>query len=451
MFQVLRLVNHMQTKHKITFLLYFTMNYSPEGIDQVNAAHECYNFVIQHEQELSNHPKAREIVVKMKQKYPILKIQHLLHQYGLVEDHLMILAQNPYELIQTLYLHESILHDQKININRLNEEIAKLYKLDFDRIQTKLVEKWLGLEHSDRRSCASDSTIFEETTVNGNEDDFGSVSDENIVRAYFVLKSWDTTKAMNFLMYHILERRASKNTGKELQLVECYTKLDNNDHGDTLDELISPEYYNVLKCVHHMSQLGYKINKEKFQTIEKLALLKELWKKHADDTRGLELIVFICLGFEIYEPQVWNGVLKQMISKDMIQQLQSLVLILSSRTELRHVTGLASAWMTVIKSPFIRAKSDAQDQILTKSLILLQSCPLTAYLDYVELTELCLRLGRTHIAAIFVSYANEKQKEKLIEMIRPHITNRVKAEIQELKEFGVLPSIIQTSIATLCL
>lgn len=433
-------------------MLYFTMNYSPEGIDQVNAAHECYNFIIENEQELENHPKAKEIVVKMKQKYPILKTQHMLHQYGLVEDHLMILAQNPYELIQTLYLHESILHDQKININRLNEEIATLHQIDFDRVQTKLVKSWLGLENGDRRSCASESTIFEESTVNGvNEDDFGSVSDENIVRAYFILKSWDTTKAMNFLMFHILDRQTTKSTGKELQLVECYTKLSNNDHGDSFDELISPEYYNVLKCVHHMSQLGYKINKEKFKTVEKLALLKEIWKKFADDTRGLELIVFICLGFEIYEPQVWNGVLKQMIAKDMIQQLQSLVLILSSRTELLHVTGLASAWMAVIKSPFLRAKSDVPDQVLSKSLILLQSCPQTAYLDYVELTELCLRLGRIHIAAIFLSYAGEKQKTKLIEMIRPHVTNKVKADIQELKEFGVFSSIIQTSIASLSL
>lgn len=443
----------MQTKHKITVLLYFTMNYSPEGIDQVKAAHECYKFAIEHEQEIANHPKAKEVTMKIKQKYPILKIQHLLHQYGLVEDHLMILAQNPYELIQALYMHESILHDQKININRLSEEIAGLHKLDFDRIQTKLVEKWLGLERCDRRSSdVSESTVFEESTINGgDEDDFGNVSNESIVRAYFILKSWDTTKAMNFLMFHILDREGSKSTGKELQLVECYTKLSNNDHGDTCDELISPDYYNVLKCVHHMGQLGYKINKEKFKAVEKLALLKEIWKKHSDDTRGLELIVFICLGFEIYEPQVWNGVLKQMIAKDMIQQLQSLVLILSSRTELLHVTGLASAWMAVIKSPFIRAKPDTQDQILAKSLILLQSCPLTANMDYAELMGLCLRLGRTHIAALFLAFAEEKQKETLLEMIRPHITSRVKGDIQELKEFGVLPSIIQTSIATLSL
>ncbi|XP_063705773.1 uncharacterized protein LOC134834897 [Culicoides brevitarsis] len=451
---VLRLTDHMQTKHKITFLLYFTMNYSPEGIDQVNAAQECYNFVLENEEELMAHPKAKEVVVKMKQKYPILKTQHLLHQYGLVEDHLMILAQNPSELIQTLYKHESILHDQKVNINRLCEEIAILHKLDFDRIQTKLVEKWLGLENSDRRSnVANESTMFEETTINNaNEDGFGSVSDENIVRAYFILKSWDTTKAMTFLMFQILDRNTAKSTGKELQLVECYTKLSTGDHSDMeYGELISADYYNVLKCVHHMSQLGYKMNKEKFKSIEKLALLKEIWKKHADDTRGLELIVYICLGFEIYEPQVWNGVLKQMIAKDMTQQLQSLVVILSSRTELLHVSGLASAWMTVIKAPFVRSKSDVQDHVLAKSLILLQSCPLTAYLDYIELTELALRLGRAHIAALFMAYANEKQMEKIISLLKSHVTPRLKEQIQELKEFGVLPSIIQSSIASLSL
>lgn len=428
------------------------MNYSPKGIDQVNAAEACFNFIIENQQELQTHEKSKEIVMKTKQKYFILKTQHLLHQYfgggDVVEERLLILAQNPQELIQTLYLHESILQDQKININRLNEEIALLHNLDFDRIQKKLLEKWLGLNSRSRNSGVSgESTVFEETVSVGTEDE---MSDESIIRAFFILKSWDTTKAMTYLMFYILDRQGV-NTGKELQLVECYTILSNNNgEVDEDDELISQEYYNILKCVHNLTQLGYKINNEKFKSIEKLVLIKDIWKKHANDTRGLELIVYICLGFEIYESQVWNGVLKQMVAKDMITQLQSLVLILSARRELLHVTGLASAWMAVIKSPF-RTKSDVKDQILTKSLILLQSCPVTANLNYTELTEVCLRLGRPHIAAVFISYAHENQRETLIEMIRPHVKEQTKAEIQELKEYGVHPSIIQTAISTLFL
>lgn len=442
----------MQAKPKIAFTLYFVTNNSPEGIDQIQAAYECYAFVLKHEKELIVHPKAQEIVRKIKDKYPIWKIHHILHLYGLAEERFMKLASDPNKLIHELYYHESIIQDQKIDINRVVEEIASLHSLNCERIQSKLVNKWLRLELGDASTTNVDGLLLDQsirtsTTCNGEGD---TMNDESVLRAYFILKSWDTSKAMSFLIYEILQKQPSTNTGKELQLVECYTKLAENS--DTIDEMITPEYYSTLKCVHNMTELGYKISKDKFESVEKLSLLKQIWKKHADNPKALELITYICVGSDIYEVQIWNGVLKQMIALGMMQHLETLVVILSVRTELLHSSGLASAWTAVIKAPFkyaTKMRSNEQEAKLAKALIHLQSCPVSGRLSFIELTEICLRINRPHIAAIFAVHANDDEKKQILKMIKTCESATLKEDIQELKDHGILPAIVNTALKML--
>jgi kinetochore-associated protein 1 len=114
-------MQHMRDKSKIIFILYFVSNHSPEGADAVAAAYECYKFMKLNEQELYNHekPKTREIVEKIKRKYPIVKTQHLLHVYNLADEKLFQLVEHPIELINALYNHESIMKQHKPDINKV--------------------------------------------------------------------------------------------------------------------------------------------------------------------------------------------------------------------------------------------------------------------------------------------------------------------------------------------
>uniref|UniRef100_A0A1B0C8Y7 Uncharacterized protein n=1 Tax=Lutzomyia longipalpis TaxID=7200 RepID=A0A1B0C8Y7_LUTLO len=85
----LKLTKFMVSKWKIFALLYYVMNYTIEGVDQVEAAYECYKYALENEEELVNCDKSVNHVLKVKQKYIRLKIQHLLHVHKLNEENLL--------------------------------------------------------------------------------------------------------------------------------------------------------------------------------------------------------------------------------------------------------------------------------------------------------------------------------------------------------------------------
>lgn len=141
---ILRMVSLIKDKSKRMAILYFNVNHSPEGSDQVEAAFECWKFVIAHEHELMESSKYVELMEKIKRKYPMLKTQHLLHLYGLNDDKLMQLHESPADLIEALYHHESILQPQKKDINKLSKELATLHDIDLLSLQHRLLHKWLA-------------------------------------------------------------------------------------------------------------------------------------------------------------------------------------------------------------------------------------------------------------------------------------------------------------------
>ena len=115
---VLHLIRSMQDLQRIIFILYFVASEAPEGADQVEAAYECYKFALEHEDILKDMPRAYEMVQKIKRKYPIFKVHHFLHLYGLDDDKLYQLLEHPKNLIVALYHHESIVEgNNKIKIN----------------------------------------------------------------------------------------------------------------------------------------------------------------------------------------------------------------------------------------------------------------------------------------------------------------------------------------------
>lgn len=118
---VLNLVAHMKDKKRILFMLYFLINNAPAGADQVEAARECFLFAKANEDELRKDPRANENVSKIYRKYPMYRIQHLLHAYGLNHDKFFQLVESPKELMTALYHHESVIKtDSKIDINQVS-------------------------------------------------------------------------------------------------------------------------------------------------------------------------------------------------------------------------------------------------------------------------------------------------------------------------------------------
>lgn len=162
---VMHLVQHMKDLQRILFVLYFVANQAPEGADQVEAAYECYKFAIKHEAKIRDSPRANETIQKIKRKYPMYKVQHLLHLYNLHDDKLGQLIESPPELIYALYNHDVVLQpENKIDINQITQEIADLHQLDFHELQIGLLQKWLSFSTNDS-SGGLDETFYSDLNV----------------------------------------------------------------------------------------------------------------------------------------------------------------------------------------------------------------------------------------------------------------------------------------------
>lgn len=380
----------------------------------MEAAYECYKFACQNEDALANNADAKDKMEKIIRKYPIFKTQHLLLQYGINDDKLFALIKNPRELINALY-SETL--QRKVDINSLVCEIAKLHQLDIDAIQVSLIQKWLSIFGSSNDSDGNmEETLYEDHNMSIDASDVDVSADEYVARAHYILKSWDKEKSVSFLITQLCTGDSGVDAKKQLQIYDCFSKLI-DDRCSAYVDAFNPNQYIVLKCIYFLKSLGFtNLTVSKFEETEKMTLLKRLWQSHATSSKGLEVIAYICLGYELFVPQIWNGVLKQMARTNMISHLTMLLDIISAREQLTNLEGFRMAWEAIIKAPFrnaSRVRSFDEDATLAKSLILLQKCPISSSLNLLDIAEVCINANRLNMAAVLIPYANDDQKESL--------------------------------------
>lgn len=446
---VKRMVGYLENKGKAIAILYFIVTNTPSGCDQMEAAHECWKFAMTYQDEILR-SKYADVVDKAKRKYPLLKTQHLLYVFGLAEDRLLQLIENPRMLIHALYHHDSILQNQKKEINILCGELAELYNIDLVSIQVQLLSNWLALsEVSHSEETDANETVYEDF-MGGTVDAEGNtvVSEENVIRAYYVLASWTSSTALDFLASEMTLDKM--HTDNQLQLYECFLKLI-DENSSTYLEIIDGKYVPVRVC-HFLKILGFNMKPDKFETIDKIELLKKIWTSHNNNPKALEVMVLICLNYNIHLPQIWNGILKQMVTHKMVKQLSVLVETLSTKSKLLHLNNLKLAWEFVIQNPLIHAtkiQSFEEDQKLSKALIALQKCPISTFLSLIDLAEKFIRLERPHMAAICIAFTKDPERSKIISMLSAQNKRELRKNIEYLEEFGIAPVVSNSAIQAL--
>lgn len=159
---VMHLVNHMKDIHRILLVLYMVLSNAPEGADQLEAAFQSYKFVKLNQTALNEVQRSAELVIKIKSKYSVLKVQHQLHLYGLYDDDLSDLITNPIELIKTLYNRINVNNtDSKTDINKVAAEFAKLFGLKFNDLQMSLLKQWLAVGPTDEGNSL-EQTLYDD-------------------------------------------------------------------------------------------------------------------------------------------------------------------------------------------------------------------------------------------------------------------------------------------------
>lgn len=213
----------------------------------------------------------------------------------------------------------------------------------------------------------------------------------------------------------------SMNTSRQLQLFECLIKLANKDMNPSFLEFVEESKYIALKCVHHLKPFGYMLSIEKFQSYDKIKILKQLWSSHATNPKALSVITYICLGYDIYEPKIWNNVLRQMVALHMADELNSIINKISVKPEIVHSDGIVTALNYLIRLPFKnmgKMRTDEQDEALTKALFILQSCPVKHKLNFVDLVETCIAMKQFHFGAVILALSRDELKPQIKKVIK---------------------------------
>lgn len=226
----------------------------------------------------------------------------------------------------------------------------------------------------------------------------------------------------------------------------------NEDTETSFVDLVSTTQYIALKCVHSLHPFGFKFSVTKFQNYDKMRILKQLWSTNANNPKALDVITSICVGYEIYEPVIWNNLLKQMVNLHMTKELRTIIDTISAKHSLVHLDGLVVAWEYLIRMPFKninKVRSDEQDANMCRSLFLLQSCPVKSRMNLIELAELCVRFRQSHVAAILIAFVGNEHRSKIVDMIKASRSDSLKNDITYLRELGIYPFVVDFAIKEL--
>ena len=123
-----------------------------------------------------------------------------------------------------------------------------------------------------------------------------------------------------------------------------------------------------------------------FEKCNKEGLVRGIWRKHSHERRAVRLVADLCLDYEIYDVQLWNSMLQQLLAFGMVGVVTAFVftsltqnwmpytyvdcdfdLILSSQLEylrhvlvclsgfpaLWHVDCIQKMWRTVLQRPLV--------------------------------------------------------------------------------------------------
>lgn len=174
--------------------------------------------------------------------------------------------------------------------------------------------------------------------------------------------------------------------------------------------------YIDLKCVHHLKPFGYTMSTDKFRCYDKIKILKQIWSSHASNPKALNVITYICLGYNIFEPKIWSNVLKQMVTLHMADDLSAIIDKISTIPEIVHSDGIVHAYNYLIRMPFksmSKTRTDQQDETLSKAVFMLQSCPVKHKFNFVDLVETCIVLKQIHFAAVLMALSRDELKPQI--------------------------------------
>ncbi|KAM4617055.1 kinetochore-associated protein 1 [Polymixia lowei] len=298
----------------------------------------------------------------------------------------------PARLIVALYEHSSVEQRYKDSggqsypdIHTVCKEIATINSVDLLKIRNMLLEKWI---------CKTGPAVAKD--INNQECVDNIEEDPDLMRVVYLLQTYSMDDAARLLSPVLsAEIWPLSSSGPRLTFCQrsrallCLTRLVDAATLETHTQIPRTKIKYYLKCYIYVSQLealNIPYTVEAFLNSPKEGMVKGLWKNHSHEPQAVRLVADLCLEYQVYDLQLWNGLLQKLLGFNMISHLQNVLEAIGAVPSLWQISSFSRTWRSMILAPFVTASlplSPDQQATLYRTFVLLLKCPFLLSLDLV--------------------------------------------------------------------
>nr|XP_012139926.1 PREDICTED: kinetochore-associated protein 1 isoform X3 [Megachile rotundata] len=405
-----------------TVALYYVVNHTPPGADQVAAVNECYKYAQLSAQNSTIFEEG--MLEKIKFKYLRFTSEHILHTHGLGKKNYLALIGNPSKLVRELYSDESIpqryrcVVDHRPDINSAVNHICELFSINIIKLRIELLQEWL---QPDVKYMKFNQSVTDTFSMLANPES-NSNCDDNLLRACYILEYGDIELSANFLINICFgdknEDYSSEARYRALHVLQTILDPVKLEELTKRDHQTIRNYMKSLIYVSRLQLLGISYTVNEFETCSKRELVQILWRTQNYSPQAFVIILQLCIDFEIYEYPLWDKNLTQLAKLSMINELKKILLQVRNISAIVNSNGYLLGWQAVILEPFKKmdiCPTSEQINNCIETLQLLYSCPVVHMLNFSDIIKYCFQCQQPHFAIALLPFLNDDDKKNVLE------------------------------------
>ncbi|XP_061116053.1 kinetochore-associated protein 1 [Conger conger] len=340
--------------------------------------------------------KAEIFMEKLKLQYQRSATENTLRSGCLGSPELQKLTGLPARLIVALCEHGSVeqrmrgpLGQAHPDIHAVVKEIAGINNVDLCKVRDMLLEKWL---------CKTGQSAVKEMNFQDSVTDIRE--DPDLMRVVYLLQMYPmdfSSRLLNTIL--TAEQWPLSRSGPRLtfshrsRVLLCLVHIADPPTLETLLHIDRTKVQYHLKCHIYLSQLealNIPYTVESFLSSPKEGMIKGLWKNHSHEPQAVRLVADLSLEYQVFDPQLWNGVLQKLMGFNMISYLQKVLEVLAAVPSVWQVSNFPRTWRSVILAPFMSVSLPLNSEQITtlyKTFLLLLKCPFLLNLDLIGIAK----------------------------------------------------------------
>uniref|UniRef100_A0A3B3RDN2 Kinetochore associated 1 n=1 Tax=Paramormyrops kingsleyae TaxID=1676925 RepID=A0A3B3RDN2_9TELE len=363
----------------------------PPGIEKTKSLKFCLalgeKWLQVPELEEDTRVRGETFMEKLKLQYQRSATEAVLISAELQSPELLKLTSMPVRLLEALWEHGSV--EQRMqnptteacpDLHGVAKEIAEINNVDLSKVRDILLEKWL---------CKTEPSI----EVISSQDSVTNIEeDPDLMRVVYLLQMYPMdfsarllSSILNAETWPLSKSGRRLNFSHQARALLCLIHVADPSVLETLLHIPRNKVQYHLKCYIYLSQLealNIPYTVESFLNSPKEGLIKGLWKNHSHEPQAVRLVADLCLEYQVFDPQLWNGVLQKLLSFNTISCLQNVLEALGAVPSLLEVKSQQP--FALLQHPLTSLPLSPQKvTTLYKTFVLLLKCPFLLNMDLI--------------------------------------------------------------------